>query len=52
MIYQVLCIAPQLRSIEDDPDETLLSWASSLRADARRGHTVERKCRRTSNRQS
>ena len=40
------CIAPQLpqllRSIADDPDYMLLAWASSLRANARPGHTVER----------
>ena len=45
--YQVsgiyCCIAPQLRSTADDPDEVnaLLSWASSSRANARPGYTVE-----------
>ena len=43
MIYQVLCVAPQLHSIADDPDEMVLSWSSSLRANARQGYTVEHK---------
>ena len=36
------CIAPQLSTAAEVPDEMLmLSWASSLRANARPGHTVE-----------
>ena len=46
------CIAPQLRCGADDPGDALLSRSSSLRANAREGHTVGHKehiCRRSSN---
>ena len=57
MVYQVpgaryWCIALQLRSTTDDLDEILLSWVSSLRENARSGHTVEHTLCRSSKSQS
>ena len=50
--YQYYCIAPQLRSTVDHPDDKLLGWVSSLRENARPGHTVEHTFCRSSKPQS